>query len=76
MVGVLNGEIIIMCKLEVVFVFMIMWIKNSISISLDGNRIKLMFNGNLQIKDLMYGDVGFYICIVDNGILFVVKSIG
>lgn len=47
MVGVLNGEIIIMCKLEVVFVFMIMWIKNSISISLDCNRVKLMFNGNL-----------------------------
>lgn len=76
MVGALNGEIIIMCKPEAAPAPTIMWTKNSISISPDGNRIKLMPNGNLQIKDLTYGDAGFYTCIADNGIPPAAKSTG
>lgn len=76
MVGALNGEIIIMCKPEAAPAPTITWTKNSISISPDGNRIKLMPNGNLQIKDLTYGDAGFYTCIADNGIPPAAKSTG
>lgn len=76
MVGALNGEIIIMCKPEAAPAPTITWTKNSINISPDGNRIKLMPNGNLQINDLSYGDAGFYTCIADNGIPPAAKSTG
>lgn len=65
-----------MCKPEAAPSPTITWTKNNINLTPDGNRIKMMPNGNLQIRDLTYGDAGFYTCVADNGIQPSARSTG
>lgn len=76
MVGALNGDIIIICNPEAAPAPTITWSKNNVNLNPDGTRVKMMPNGNLQIKDLTYGDAGYYTCIADNGMPPAARSTG
>ena len=68
MVGALNGEITLVCKPEAAPFPVITWRKDNINIGGGDERRRQLPNGNLHIRQLNYGDSGFYTCEAENSV--------